>query len=183
MSTRVGLTVAQAGIILALLGGLASINCDPGPVAPEGPTTVAQAPTEEPTPAGGAQSSGEPAAYQKSLDQGDYKLIVDQTSRVIAAGEGTKFYAEARLYRGLARLRLGDDPKAARDDLDAAEKSIDQLTSVDKTQEQLLLFRGQMVVRAKLGDKLAAEQYRVQAIKLAPDQQNAIQSEFENAFK
>ena len=183
MSTRIGFTVLQAGVILALLGGLASINCDPGPGGPNGgPTNVAKS-TEVPASTNGAQSSGEPAAYQKSLDQKEYKLIIEQTSRVIAAGENTQFYAEARLYRGLARLGLGEDPKAVRDDLDIAEKFIDQLTNVDKTQEQLLLFRGQMVVRAKLGDRPAAEQYRDQAIKLAPDQQKAIQGQFENAFK
>lgn len=169
MSSPTRSSFLQFMIVFLLLAGLVvTVNCGEGP----GGTTVVPV-TPPPAPS--------PVVWQMDLDQGQYDRVIEGTSQVIAEGEGAEYYAEARLYRGLAELARGGDLRAVEADLDTAEKLIHELTTVDKTQEQALLLRGQMTIRARLGDIGAAENYRDQAIELAPDQREAILEEFERA--
>ena len=154
-STKVSLSVTVPLVALVL-----SACCPPD--CPPGPTNLA-------------------AQWDQQYEEQKYDTVIEQTSQVIEKGESADYYAEARLYRGLAQLRLGQALEAARTDLDIAEQSVDQLTSVDKTREQVLLYRGQMVVRARLGDIEAAQKYRDRAIEIAPEQKDDILKEFENA--
>src|SRR5262249_17897531 len=101
------------------------------------------------------------------------------TSQVIRTGEGAGFYAEARLYRGVAELKRDKNLDEAQADLTIAEKHSDQLTTVDKTQEHVLLYRAQMVIRTKRNDTDAAQAYMNKAIALDPKQTQAIKAEFE----
>jgi len=114
-----------------------------------------------------------------SLEQGSYATVTEETTKVIDEGEQAEFYAEARLYRGLAQLRADKDPGSALADLRIAEELIDRLKTIDPTREQVLLYRGLMVALARLGQIDEAAGYRDQAVELAPEQQEAIFKEFE----
>lgn len=117
--------------------------------------------------------------WQAQIDAGKNAEVIQETTKVIQAGKEAPEYAQALLYRGVAEFRLGD-LKSARDDLTRAQ----DLSSRMSKAEQTLLFRTQMVVLAKLGDKMGAEQAFQKAIEIAPeDQKDAIRKEYENALK
>lgn len=117
--------------------------------------------------------------WADQIDAGKNTEVIEETTKVIQAGKEASQYAQALLYRGVAEFKL-DDLKSARDDLASAQDLSDQLSK----DEQLLLFRTQMVALAKLGDKTGAEQAFQKAYAIAPaDQQDAILREYENALK
>jgi tetratricopeptide (TPR) repeat protein len=117
--------------------------------------------------------------WASQIDAGKNAEVVLEASKVIQAGREAPQYAQALLYRGMAEFKLGD-LKSARDDLVRAQDLSDRLSK----DEQLRLFRSQMMVLAKLGDKAGAEQSFQKALAIAPaDQQDAIRREYENALK
>ena len=119
------------------------------------------------------------AQWKAQIDAGKYAEVVQATTKVIQAGKDAPEYAQALLYRGVAEFKLGD-LKSARDDLTRGQDVSSRMTK----DEQTLLFRTQMVVLAKLGDKKGAEQAFQKAIEIAPeDQKDAIRKEYENALK
>jgi tetratricopeptide (TPR) repeat protein len=124
-----------------------------------------------------------PRAWHSMFDQSAYEEIIAQTSVVIETAAISRFYAEARLYRGLAEVYRNGDLDSARNDLAIAEELMDQLTSVDPKTEKTLLFLGKMVLNAKLGADEVAKQYREKAIELAPDQRELIEEEFMRAIE
>lgn len=118
------------------------------------------------------------ADWGDQIDAGNYAEVIQETTEVIQAGEETPKYAQALLYRGVAGFKLGDLESAHNDLLSAQDLSERMIKD-----EQLLLFRTQMVVLVKLGDKTEAEQAFQKALTLAPaDQQDAIRREYENAL-
>ncbi|MEW6402659.1 MAG: hypothetical protein AB1649_12720 [Chloroflexota bacterium] len=122
-----------------------------------------------------------PMSWDPLLDEADYETIIAETNSVIEKGEGTEFYAEARLYRGLALLKSGGDLEDTKADLEFAQTQFDTLNSVDLKKEQTLLLRGLMVTYTKLGDIGLAEEYKGRAIELSPEQSDIILREFEDA--
>jgi tetratricopeptide (TPR) repeat protein len=121
-----------------------------------------------------------PAApyWANQIDAGNNAEVIQETTEVIQAGEEAPQYAQALLYRGVAEFNLGD-LESAQDDLASAQDLSDRMSK----DEQLRLFRTQMMVLAKLGDKTGAEQAFQKALTLAPaDQQDEIRSEYENAL-
>lgn len=109
--------------------------------------------------------------------------MIEGASPVVEAGPEADYYAEANLYSGLAELGRSGDLEVALNYLSEAERLSNQLTTIDSTYELTLLYRGLMVVYAKLGDIDAAGMYLELAIELSPDQQEEIRKEFEDAIQ
>ncbi len=124
-----------------------------------------------------------PANWQPWVEEGNYEKVIKETSQVIAQGETALFYAEARLYHGFSTVKINGNLDEAKADLDIAESRIEELSTVDATKEQVLLFRGLMIVNVKFGNFEAADSYRDKAIELAPDQKDIILQEYEEAKK
>lgn len=117
--------------------------------------------------------------WAKQIDAGEYDKVIQGTTKVIQAGKQASEYAQALLYRGVAEFNLGD-LKSAQDDLANAQ----ELSKGMSKDEQLRLFRTQMVVLARLGDIPAAELAFKEALTIAPPElQDAIRSEYEKALK
>ncbi len=110
-----------------------------------------------------------------SLQSGDYSVVITQASQDITESPGD---AEAYLYRGLAELASGDLP-SAQSDLVYAEAHSSEFPSGWQDEDQLFLYRGLMVLHMQLGNTQAANDYYVQAIKLAPAQQAIISNEMQ----
>ena len=122
-----------------------------------------------------------PNNWDPWLEEGSYDQIMQETSQVILEGESAQYYAEARLYRGMAILRSNGNIEEAKADLDIAESRIDELNTVDGIKEQVLLFRGQMIINVKFGNFEAADSYRDRAIEMAPELEDVILQEYEEA--
>ncbi len=148
------------GVILLML--LASASCCP----PNCPVTP---------------SNFTPMNWQPLVEEENYDQVLKETSEVIAQGESALYYAEARLYRGFSTVKLNGNLDEAKADLDIAESRLKELSTVDATKEQVLLFRGLMIVNVKFGDFEAADAYLYKAIELAPDQKDMIIKEYEEA--
>jgi len=143
------------------------------------PTAVASA-TPPAVETSASQSSGNAQTWQAQVERGDYATLISETNQTIAAGRGAPGYSQAWLYRGVAEFKLGTDLKTARDDFARATELADQLS----LNEQILLYRSQMVVLIKLGDKTTAEQAYQHVLKIAPAElQDALKQEYKNAFK
>ncbi|UCG11222.1 MAG: hypothetical protein JSU72_11760 [Deltaproteobacteria bacterium] len=114
-------------------------------------------------------------AWQSQIDAGKNAEVIQDTTTVIEAGKEAPDYAQALLYRGVAKSRLGE-LKDARDDLASAQGLTGQMSK----DEQALLFRTQMVVLAKLGDNDGANQAFKNALDVAPEEQmDAIRKEYD----
>ena len=122
----------------------------------------------------------EPSQWQNGIAHGQFDEVIQGASSVIDQGSSAKYYAEARLYRGLALLHLGKDFQAAQADFEAANGLVDQLNTIDQKQEQLTLLTSQMIVNVRLGNQLAAETFRRKAIDFAPDQADTINEQFKS---
>ena len=148
------------GVILLML--LASASCCP-PNCPVTPPNLT------------------PVNWQPWVEEGNYDQVLKETSEVIAQGETALYYAEARLYHGFSTVKVNGNLDEAKADLDIAESRIKELSTVDATKEQVLLFRGLMIVNVKFGDFETADSYLYKAIELAPDQQDMLIKEYEEA--
>ena len=114
-------------------------------------------------------------AWQSQIDAGENAEVIQDTTTVIEAGEEAPDYAQALLYRGVAKSRLGE-LKGARDDLASAQGLTGQMSE----DEQTLLFRTQMVVLAELGDNDGANQAFENALDVAPEElKDAIRKEYD----
>jgi hypothetical protein len=122
-----------------------------------------------------------PTQWQISVEEGNYEQVIKETTVVVEQGESTSFYAEACLYRGFSTVKINGNLDQANADLGIAESRIKELSTVDATKEQVLLFRGLMIVNVKFGNFEAADAYLYKAIELAPDQKDMIQKEYEEA--
>ena len=122
-----------------------------------------------------------PSQWQSLVEQGNYDQVIKETTMVIEQGETASFYAEACLYRGFSTVKINGYLDEAKADLETAEARIEELTTVDATKEQVLLFRGLMIVNVKFGDFEAADAYFYKAIELAPEQEDMILREYEEA--
>jgi tetratricopeptide (TPR) repeat protein len=122
-----------------------------------------------------------PMSWQPLVEEENYDQVFKETSEVIAQGESAQYYAEARLYHGFSTVKLNGNLDEAKADLEIAESRIEELSSVDATTEQVLLFRGLMIVNVKFGDFETADAYLYKAIELAPDQKDMIIKEYEEA--
>ncbi len=116
------------------------------------------------------------ALWQGRLRSGDYASILAQTENVLAASPDD---AEAYLYRGLAELASGAQ-QAAQNDLAQAEQRAGLFPSSRAQQDQMLLFRGLMVVHAQLGNQALATRYFEQAMQVAPAQEGVMRGELQN---
>ncbi len=166
-------------ILFALIGGAVLTACCPYP--PGDPRCLSQPTYAAPSPTPPSQSSNSaPTQWQNETGAGQYAQVIEGTTQVIAAGKDAKYYTQARLYRGLAEFKRNGDLKAARDDLAIAKEGRRALSA----EEQLLLFRTQMAVLAKLGDTAGARTALNDALGIAPPaQQDAIRKEYDNALK
>ena len=116
-----------------------------------------------------------PSEWATKIESGNNAEVIEETTEIIQAGENEPLYGQALLYRGIAEFNLGN-LESAREDLARAQELTDRLL----TEEQLDLFRTQMVVLAKLGDRDGAEQAYQNALAIAPaDQQDEIRGEYE----
>jgi tetratricopeptide (TPR) repeat protein len=114
-------------------------------------------------------------AWERQIDAGKNAEVIQDTTTVIKAGKVAPEYAQALLYRGVAKSRLGE-LKDARDDLASAQSLTGQMSKDERT----LLFRTQMVVLAKLGDNDGANQAFKNALDVAAeDQKDAIRKEYD----
>jgi tetratricopeptide (TPR) repeat protein len=145
-------------IVVAVASGCCPPYCPPTPIVP---------PTDD---------------WNNLLDAGDYDTLIEQTSAA-SDNRADAYHAEANLYNGLALIGHGEDPKAALERLDTAERFSDELTSVDATLELTLLYRGKMIALARLGELEAAREYLALAIETSPDLEKEIQQEFEDAVR
>ncbi len=163
-----------AFLLVFLLVGVAACT-PPGPpptgTGPGGPTAV--------PPPNGPQPNGPPndvMLWQTELRDGNYGAVIEQTSAALAAyPENT----EAALYRGLAELASGN-PDAARQDLQMAEAQAVAFPSERTSEDQLLLYRGLMIVTAQRGEPETAQMYYSKAVDLAPAQRSLLSDELQN---
>jgi tetratricopeptide (TPR) repeat protein len=156
----VTLKYLRYGVILLIL--LASAGCCP-PNCPVTPPNLT------------------PINWQPLVEEENYDQVFKESSEVIAQGETAKYYAEARLYHGFSTLKINGNLDEAKADLEFAESRLEELSSVDAMKEQVLLFRGLMIVNVKFGNFETADTYLYRAIELAPDQQDMIIKEYEEA--
>lgn len=147
-----------AVIVAVMAPGCCPPNCPPTVIAP---------------PVGG---------WNDLLEKGEYGALIEATSAASKNRDGD-YYAEANLYNGLAQLGRGEDLKAALERLDTAEQLSADLATLDPTVELTLLYRGKMVVHARLGDPEAARKYLALAIQTSPGLEQEIHQEFEDALR
>lgn len=122
-----------------------------------------------------------PVNWQIGVEEQNYEQVIKETTEVINQGETAPYYAEARLYRGFSTVKINGNLDEAKADLDIAESRIEELNTVGPTTEQVLLFRGLIIVHVRFGDYETADMYLNKAIELAPDQADMIQKEYEEA--
>ena len=179
------------GLILMLLSGSVILSACGATSIPTG-TPVATI-TPEPVPGCtpdvvGADGCAPPApTYNSELLKGEYVDVINATGSVIESAKKDSSepgVTDAFLYRGLAELlqsRDTTDLRAAEADLLAAYKLKDSFLSIYSSQEKVLLYRGLMVVSAKLGrPKDVVQKYHDAAVALAPDQVGNIDKELNN---
>ncbi len=116
------------------------------------------------------------ARWQGQLRNGDYADVLLQTENMLAARPDD---AEAYLYRGLAELASGGQ-QAAQNDLAEAERLAGLFPSGRAQQDQMLLFRGLMVLHAQLGNEALATRYLEQALQVAPAQEAVMRGELQS---
>jgi tetratricopeptide (TPR) repeat protein len=157
-------TLKYLGRVFILLAILATTGCCPPncPVTPHNLT---------------------PQNWQPWIEEGSYDAVIQETTEVIGQGESALYYAEARLYRGFSTVKVNGNLEEAKADLEIAESRLGELSTVDATKEQVLLFRGLMIVNVKFGNIEIADAYLYKAIELAPDQKDMILQEYEEAQK
>ena len=164
------LLVALCGLLFGVLFLAGCCCCYVNGVCPPNCNCCKECPPSTPQAA--------PVDWANQIDVGENAAVIEETTEIILAGEEQPLYAQALLYRGVAEFNL-DNLESASDDLASAQVLSDRLSN----DEQLQLFRTQMVVLAKLGDQNGAEQAFQNALAIAPaDQQDEIRSEYENTF-
>jgi hypothetical protein len=140
--------------------------------------------TEEPPSGSNPQGSNPPGPHnyppewQAALMDGKAAEVLLATDQIIIAGKSAPGYADAYLYRGLAKFFQGD-LQGAQGDLMMADTLKDGFFIDSAQQEQVLLYRALMIVSAQLGQKDSAAAYLDRAVQLAPDQADAIRRELD----
>jgi tetratricopeptide (TPR) repeat protein len=159
----------RAVILLTLLVGInfTIISCTPGKCIPPNCPATPQNAT--------------PESWQPLLEEGNYEQVIKETDAVIGGGESAPYYAEAQLYRGFSTVKINGNLDEAKSDLEIAESRLEELSTVDATKEQVLLFRGLMIINVKFGNFEIADSYFNKAIELMPDQKDMIIKEYEEA--